>query len=201
MTDDTTAEEKSTEDSTKPEDTSTDTEKPEETPVVDDGKGPEGEVKVPDTKKTEDTKDEDTLLEDEEEKISKVVKKHLSGFVDELSGQRIDSEVNKILTENPEYKPYEARIRRFVDSPNRKEYIKAGLPVKAVIMEAIAPYLEQIGANKRKLADEKAKITGGGGSTTQPASDKGRDWSTVPSKDITLIAEQIKAGIYKPPVK
>lgn len=148
--------------------------------------------------------DED-IDEEDEKAIGKVVDKKLQSVTKELNDFKeerfkanVDKDLNKILTENPEYKPYEARIRRFVNHDNRIGLIKKGLPVNTVVLEAVAPYLQQIGAAKAKAADEKAnkvKVNGdqkGGAPAGKP------DFKSMTNKQIEEIGELVKQGKYSP---
>src|ERR1035437_6259475 len=123
---------------------------------VDDGANPEGEIAV--AKKDGEEDDED-LADEDKDLIGKAVKKAIAPLENTIYNNTVNTELNNILTQNPEYKPYEARIRRFVTAPNRKDLIKAGLPVRSVVIEAIAPFLQQIGAKMVKTADAKADLT------------------------------------------
>jgi hypothetical protein len=112
--------------------------------------------------------------------------------------QTVESEVRGIITDNPEYKPYEDRIRRFVFHENRFGMIKGGLPVQTVVLEAIAPYLQKIGAEKARSADTKAKQMKVNGQGQAPSEGKGGpDYSKMTNEEILKINEQIKSGQYK----
>jgi hypothetical protein len=129
--------------------------------------------------------------------IRKVVKSEMAPVADSLHTQRIENEIQKILTENPEYKPYEKRIRNFVTHENRKGLIKQGLPVQAVVVEAVAPYMQEIGAARAKAADEKADKTKSAGSSTTPTETPEVDLSKMKNVDVTNMSEQIKSGRFK----
>lgn len=147
--------------------------------------------------------DDDDIDEDDEKAIKKVVSKELQSVTKELNDFKeerfkatVDKDLNKILTDNPEYKPYEARIRRFVNHENRIGLIKRGLPVNTVVLEAVAPYLQKIGAQKAKVADEKAKNLKtegqqkGGTPTAKP------DFKNMSVAEIEKIGELVKQGRY-----
>lgn len=184
----------------KPTDEKVDETPEDDKPIVDDGAEPEGNAPAKKTDKQDEGEDEDdaaTFAEDRKN-IVKVVREEMSQLTQDLQQQKIDSQLAKILVEHPEYKPYEARIRRFVNHPNRIDHIRQGLPVSSVVIEAISPVLEQIGASKKKLADEKARMTGTGGQAAATEEKNAIDWSKIPSNEMTKIAEQVKSGQYKP---
>lgn len=164
---------------------------------VDDGASPEGEVKTAEAKK-EDEEDEELDPEDKDA-IGKAVKKAIAPLEDTIHSNKVETELNNIFTQNPEYKPYEARIRRFVTAPNRSIMIKQGLPVKTVVIEALAPVLEQLGATKRKAADDKAnQARVDGGSERPAAGGKLPDFSKMTPDEIREVGEQVKSGRYNP---
>lgn len=164
----------------------------------DDGAEPEGTTT---TKKDDEDESEEDLEEEisptDEKFITKIVDKRLSPLANTLTSTRIETELQNIFANNPEYKTYEARIRRFVTHQNRIELIKQGLPVKTVVIEALEPYLQKIGAEKSRLADEKANRSRVEGGSSVPQEGTLPDVSKMSSMDIQQMAEQIKAGRYK----
>ncbi len=177
-------------------------EKSEEEKIEDDGAEPEGAsvTKKVDEKADSENEDEDEYLtQEDEDKIGKIVKKQLAPFTDTIVKQGIESELNNILIQNPEYKPYEARIRRFVSHQNRLPMIKQGLPVKSVVLEAVSPYLEKIAIARSKAADEKAAKTSSEGSSERPSekTSKFPDISKMNNKEIEQMSDLVKQGRYK----
>lgn len=150
-------------------------------------------------------KTDEEVAEEDEEAISKVVDKRLEGVTKQLNSvtdrmyrQSVETDLSKIMDQHPEYKPYEARIRRFVTHDNRFKLIKQGLPVNTVVIEAIAPYLQKIGAAKGKAADEKANKTKVSGQQQQATTPAKADYSKMTNQQITEMGEAIKAGRYQP---
>lgn len=149
--------------------------------------------------------DEDDLDDADEKRIEKAVEKKYGSAFKELETIRenqhkdkVEADLAKILNANPEYKQYEARIRRFVNHDNRSGLIKQGLPVRTVVIEAIEPYLQKIGAEKAKAADEKANKERGGGDQKEAAPTGKVDYTTMSAKEIEEMGEQVKSGRYKP---
>lgn len=131
--------------------------------------------------------------------IGKKVNEALAPVQAQVFSQTVEHEIRAELDAHPEYKKYEARIRRFVNHPNRAELIKQGLPVSTVALEAVAPYLQKIGAEKAKKANAEAATTNNGGATSQRPSttDKKLDISKMTNKQIEELNEQVKAGRYQ----
>lgn len=129
------------------------------------------------------------------EAIEKTVESRLSALKGDLEGQRINQEVKSIIEAHPEYKPFEAKIQKWVNHPNRINFIKNGFPVSSVVLEAIAPHLEKIGAEKARLADAKAKASGGDGTSPKPkTANTQTDYKSMSPKDIEALAERVKQG-------
>lgn len=179
---------------------------PENAPNSGDGNGENGGEQETFDDESEPSKREvksdvslDGIDEEEAKVISKVADAKLAPVQEQLHQQFVDNEVSKFLTNNPEAKPYEARIKRWVNHPNRATFIKQGFPVDAVIAEALAPFQQRIGARKVKMADEKAGKTKNAGTTPPPAENGGQpDWNSMSGSDIEKTAELVKSGRYKP---
>ncbi len=181
---------------TKADDTAADTKVNDTSKDFDDGQEPEGTATT-ETKTDDEKKDDDEIVPDDEAIISKVLDKKLSPFTQQLQNQKTEAELAAILAQNPEYKPYEARIRRWVTHPNRAGLIKQGLPVKTVVIEALSPYLQKIGADKAKKADDKARMDNVDGATSTPATGKLPDFNKMSTEEFTKMSEQVKAGRFK----
>lgn len=154
-----------------------------------------------DEKKPEEGKKEDEYDPYNVDNVRKIAKDQINEavapFQEQLYQTKVDNEVNKIMSDNPEYKPYEERVRKWVTHPNRQKLIKQGLPVKAVVYEALAPYLEKIGAEKARKADAEAKVSGTPTTTVKPTEKSGNPYSGMSHKDIENLANRVKAGQYK----
>lgn len=172
----------------------------EGTPIIPALEEKEVEPEVTKVEKTDDgyvIPDDMDLLDPKNarEAIAKTVEAKISVIHNDMTTQRIKSEVKSIIEEHPEYKPYAEKIQKWVTHPNRIDFIKKGFPVKSVVLEALAPHLEKIGAEKARLADAKAKASAGDGVTTPPkvASTK-IDFKSMSPKDISDMAERVKSG-------
>lgn len=174
--------------------------KAKEEEFVDDNALPEGEVPVVKKEGEEGEEEEEEMLPEDQQNITKAVKKIIAPLETTIHNNRVETELQQIMLQNPEYKPFEARIRRFVTAPNRTDLIKAGLPVRSVVIEAISPYLQQIGATKAKAADAKANLASDGGGTQDRPTAAGKfpDVSKMSNKEIEELGEKVKSGRYTP---
>lgn len=124
--------------------------------------------------------------------IEKVAKKIMAPYEAKAQAQQIETDIQAELTTHPEYKPYEKQIRAFVTHENRIGFIKNGLPVSSVVLEAIAPYLQKIGAEKERLAAEHAKSSQGGGSSARPAGGgAAKDWGKASKEEVAAKRAEI----------
>ncbi|MDD5726281.1 MAG: hypothetical protein PHC53_02615 [Patescibacteria group bacterium] len=111
---------------------------------------------------------DDDIDPEDEAKISKVLDKRLGPVMDELDAERQqaaeqqeEAELQTFLTECPQFKPYEAKIRKWAKHESRKN-----LPLLSIAYEIAGPDLERIGAEReRKAAQDAAASATGGGST------------------------------------
>ena len=92
-----------------------------------------------------DTKDKDKATGDEDE----------DDDIDEAD----DQEIKTFLTDNPDFKPYEAKARKYMSHPSRKD-----VPISEIFYGVAGADLLKIGAKRGKIADNEAKKskTGGG---------------------------------------
>ena len=130
--------------------------------------------------------------------IKKQTEKANEPLKEQLFQQKVESKLSKILTDNPEYAPYEKRIRNFVNHPNRAKMIRQGLPVNTVVLEAVAPYLQKMGAKKAKIADAEADKTKSNGNNKPAVEPKGGNkYAGMSNDEISKMADQVKSGRYK----
>lgn len=101
--------------------------------------------------------DEEVAPEDEA-LIGKVVAKKFAPFLDKAQSTEDDREISEFVAKNPEFKPFEAKVRRYIAHPSRRQ-----LPVESVFYEVAGRGLLKIGADRQKKADEDAKQTQTGG--------------------------------------
>ncbi len=130
--------------------------------------------------------------------IANTVKSATSKLHEDNFKQTVEHEIATIISKNPDYKPYEDRIRSFVNHPSRSGMIKNGLPIQTVALEAIAPYLERIGAEKARKADADAKATADVGTSRRPTgASGGPDFKNMTPAQIQEVNELVKSGRYQ----
>lgn len=109
--------------------------------------------------KTSDEDDEDDDIDPaDKETIGKVVAKALKPFVEKEAKAQDEAEIKTFLTDNPDFKPYEAKARKYMAHPSRKD-----VPIEEIFYGVAGKDLMAIGAKRAKIADKEAKKTKSGG--------------------------------------
>lgn len=110
-------------------------------------------------KATGDEDEDDDIDEADEKTIGKIVDRKLKPLVEERMKEADDQEIKTFLTDNPDFKPYEAKARKYMSHPSRKD-----VPISEIFYGVAGADLLKIGAKRGKIADNEAKKskTGGG---------------------------------------
>lgn len=116
-----------------------------------------GKSKDKDAKQDDDEGDDDIDPADKET-IGKVVEKALKPFVEREAAREDEQEVANFLKDNPDFKPYEAKARKYMAHPSRKD-----VPISEIFYGVAGKDLLRIGAKRAKAANEEAKKTKSGG--------------------------------------
>jgi len=124
----------------------------------------------------EGTDEDEEVAQEDKDLITKVVSPMLAPLVDKTLKAEDDQEISAFLIGNPEFKPFEAKTRRYMAHPSRRS-----LPVESVFYEVAGKQLLKIGADRAKAADEKAKQTQTGGGSNRAGEGAKTDWDL--SKD------------------
>lgn len=111
-----------------------------------------------DDKTSEDDEDEDDIDPEDEKTVGKVVAKALKPFLEKEAKAQDDQEIKTFLTDNPDFKPYEAKARKYMAHPSRKH-----VPIEEIFYGVAGKDLMAIGAKRAKIADNEAKKTKGAG--------------------------------------
>jgi hypothetical protein len=107
----------------------------------------------------DDTEDSDEELSDEDAAaIDKRIDKAIAPFRKAAAEQEVETEIANFLQENPDFKPFEAKVKRWANHPNRE-----GVPVESIFYEVAGPKLMQMGAKRAQAAAKKANKTKGSG--------------------------------------
>jgi hypothetical protein len=110
----------------------------------------------------EETEADDEIAPEDEALISKVVAKKFAPFLNKSMADDDEREVAEFITANPDFKPYQDKVKRYMAHPSRRH-----LPVETIFYEVAGKDLLKLGAERSRKADEEAKQTqtGGGQST------------------------------------
>ena len=132
--------------------------------------------------------DDDGVAPEDKALINKVVSEQLAPIIDRTLRADDEHEVQEFIEKNPEFKPFEAKVKRFMQHESRRQ-----LPIKSIFYEVAGDKLLKIGADRMKKADEKAKNTQtGGGSNRAEEGEKG-DWD-LPKDEFEAKQEKIRHG-------
>lgn len=125
--------------------------------------------------------DDDTEIDPEDKKnIGKVVKEHLAPVTESLKQVqelRDRAEVDGLITDKPEYKPYRAVILKYMAHSAYKD-----IPAHNIAAIVAARDLEKIGAKKERDAKKKADDTKNPGNQVRKTGGK-MDWGKASKAD------------------
>jgi len=121
--------------------------------------------------------DDDEIAPEDEALITKVVSKQFAPVFEKTAKEEDDKEVKSFLEENPDFKPYEAKARRYLSHPSRRH-----LPVSAIFYEVAGTDLLKIGAKRGKEADQEADDTQTGGGSAREKEGEQSVWDLTPEE-------------------
>jgi hypothetical protein len=136
--------------------------------------------------------DDDGITDEDKNLIDSRVNKAIEPLLDQNQKQEDDTEVKDFLgkPENKHFKPYEVKVRRFMDHPSRKN-----VPVSAIFYEVAGPDLLKMGAKMASEADQEAdNAAAGGGSPRSNGGEAGPDWNKMGPDDFEKEKSQIMTG-------
>lgn len=123
--------------------------------------------------------DDGEIDPEDEEIISKVVSKQITPLIEKQIEAEDEAEVQQFVAENPDFKPYEAKVKAFMKHPSRRE-----IPIKSLFYEAAGDDLLKIGAERAKKAAEEAARSGTGGGSARSEEGEGKpDWVNMPKDE------------------
>lgn len=105
---------------------------------------------------------DDEIAPEDEALITKVIAKKFAPIIDKTQSAEDEREISEFLAKNPEFTPFEAKARRYIAHPSRRN-----LPVESVFYEVAGKELLKIGAKRQREADEKALDTQTGGGSAR----------------------------------
>lgn len=136
----------------------------------------------------EGSQDDDEIAPEDEELITKVVAKKFAPIIDKSLAADDEQEIQDFLKTNPDFKPFEAKVRRFMQHPSRR-----ALPIKSIFYEVAGDKLLKIGAERAKQADKKAKDSQTGGGSNRGGEADQNVWDLTPEQ-FAQKQEKIRRG-------
>lgn len=140
-----------------------------------------------------DDDENDDIAPEDEEMVDKVINKKygdkfdkLDAQIDQVNNQADKTELDNFISENPDFKPYEAKIAKFWKHPSRNH-----LPIESVAYEVAGKDLIKLGAKKGKIADENAKREAGGGNSSGGI-DSGKKVAEMSDAEFDAEVEKVK---------
>lgn len=133
--------------------------------------------------------DDDDIDPKDEAIISKVFAKKIAPIIEKSVNSDNDKEVKDFLADNPDFKPFEKKVRRFMTHPSR-----TSLPIKSIFYEVAGDKLLKIGAKRQKEADTEAKNSQSGGGSTRDTGKSKTDNLTMPKEDFQKKQEKLRQG-------
>lgn len=132
--------------------------------------------------------DDDDIADEDREVVIKSVMPIIEPLLKQNAAQENEKELGSFLKDNPDFKPFEAKIRRYMEHPTR-----AGIPVKAIAYEVAGDKLMQIGAKRAKAADEKARETQTGGGSSREGAGEKSVWDMTP-EEFAAQQQKVRSG-------
>lgn len=136
----------------------------------------------------EENEEEEDVAPEDETLIKKVMGPIIAPLAEKLIAEEDNNEINEFLSKNPDFKPFEAKARKFIAHPSRRH-----LPVETIFYEVAGPSLIKLGAERQKAADEKAQKAGVGGGSDRGGSGAS-DVMKMPKDAFEAKQEKVRRG-------
>ena len=133
-----------------------------------------------------DEEDDDDIAPEDEAMVDKVIRKRYGSKFDQLDEKADEGEVKDFVADNPQFKPYQKKILRFLKDPSRSH-----LPVKTIAYEVAGDDLMKLGAKKGKQADIQSRKRAGGGHSTSKTSG-GKSTADMSDEEFDAEVERVK---------
>lgn len=137
----------------------------------------------------EDDSDEEEVLPDDKKAIRKVAMEAVAPILQRQLDAENEQAIEGFTVGNPEFKPYEAKVRKLMAHPSR-----AQVPIQSLFYEAAGPDLMKLGAQKKKEADDEANQSNAGGGSSRETAGKKTDWAAMPNTDFAQELQKIKTA-------
>lgn len=122
--------------------------------------------------------------------INRVVAKNFAPILDKTVTAEDDREVTEFVNANPDFKPFEAKARRYIADPSRRH-----LPIKTIFYEVAGDKLIKIGAERERKANEKAKGTQTGGGSNRAGEGSAKSVWDLSTEEFEIQKEKVLRGI------
>ncbi len=132
--------------------------------------------------------DDDDVDPADEATIEKVVDKRLAAEKAAAEAQRADDkEVNDFLAANPDFKPFEAKARKYMQHETRKS-----VPIDEIFFAVAGKALLKIGAKRGAAAKDEAQESRAGGGTGSGAGGSKQNAFDLPKQDFEAMQHQVR---------
>ena len=137
----------------------------------------------------DDSDSDDEDLDDEEiDAFNQSVQEAVSPLVERLTKEDNQRELRDFVSENPEFKPYQSKIERYMNHKTRQH-----LPLTTIAMEAVGPQgMMKIGAKMARQSDQKksgSRVDTGGGKRGVP---EGKSVNDMTNEEFAQYQNQIR---------
>lgn len=143
-----------------------------------------------------DESEDEEINPEDERVISRVLDKKISPFLKPLLDKQVaaenESEINAFLSQegNEAFKPYEAKVRKYMAHPSRK-----AIPVEELFYSVAGKDLIKIGAERERKAVDKAKDSQSGGGSARDDGSQGKQKDPFKMTDAEF--EAAKLEVYR----
>lgn len=139
----------------------------------------------------EDDEEEDDGIDEADKKtFGKLLNKALQPLAQKAIQEEDDKEVNAFLANNPDFKPYEARARKYMSHPSRKD-----VPIQEIFYGVAGKDLLILGAKRAKIANDEAKKTKGGTGTGSDAGASNKSVNEMSKAELEAKQQQVRAKL------
>lgn len=134
-----------------------------------------------------DEDDDSDLTPDQASAVDRRIAKAMQPFQQKVDQQEVEAEIASFLKDNPDFKPFANKVKRFAMHPSR-----AQLPVKSIFYEVAGDKLMRIGAQRKGAADQKARKTRTGGGNADTDGKGNKSYKDMPLDDFGKELEAVK---------
>lgn len=124
---------------------------------------------------------------DDSNDIDQRIQKHLEPITKRIEQEEDDRDISDFLKENPEFKSYEKKVRKYASHPSRKD-----IPIDELFYSVAGKDILKLGAKRARKSDAEAgQNKSGGGSSTRTAP-SGKSVKDMDSKEFEEYQNSIR---------